>query len=195
MLTLLRILVSKRKQTTDQRGTEATLGANPAGFAVFKLLLRMFPDKEHLSALDNEGSTPLHHAAYFTNKTSIEIMVDHAAVMGQPLDLNVVNRAGLTPLSACGGILSVIRLGDNDEHVSDSLKLQAAKTYQYLRGLGACLPSELKPIPVAYVSSDPSVAHSLEFQHTLLQTRSLTNGKECSHEHSRSWTEKVCWHF
>lgn len=141
------------------------MGANPTGYAVLRLLLRKFPDREHLCALNEDGSTPLHFAAYHANHAALDIIADHAAGVGITLDINVINYKGHTPLSYCGAILKVIRIEENNEHVSDALKLRMAKTYQCMRNRGACLPFELEPIMVAYVC--PGLSRFVHFSDAL----------------------------
>ncbi|KAK7733822.1 hypothetical protein SLS63_004608 [Diaporthe eres] len=72
----------------------------------------------------------------------------------EPLPAFVADTSGATLLHyAVRNWQYVIRIEENNEHLPDALKLRIAKTYQRMRNMGACLPSELEPIMVAYVSS------------------------------------------
>lgn len=119
------------------------LRSNPTGFAALKLLLAIFSDPEHLEATDKRGFTPLHLAAYNSNFTAIQIIYDNAMKDGHKVNLNLMDKNGLTPLSVVGLIQRRYEFNaERHGKLISSLQIRTAKTYEYLRNRGAYLASE-----------------------------------------------------
>ena len=113
------------------------------GYAVLRLLLRMFPGREHLDVTNDRGYTFIHIAVYHANVIALEIIKDHLASRGQELDPNFSGPGAPTPLHGLGYIRKNLLLNEEDEpHLYTILKKNTASTYTFMRNLGACLMSE-----------------------------------------------------
>ena len=113
------------------------------GYAVLRLLLRIFPGREHLDTTNNQGYTPIHLAVYYANVIALEIIKDHLISLGQELDPNFTGPGAPRPLNGLGLVRQNLRLKEEDQPwLHASLKKNMAKTYAFMRDLGSCLESE-----------------------------------------------------
>ncbi|KAK0749675.1 hypothetical protein B0T18DRAFT_407322 [Schizothecium vesticola] len=130
------------------------LDSNPTGYAVLGSLLRRFPGREHLEHTDNNGFTPLHLAAYKANLTALQIIQEHVVRNGQAVDWNSrIPETGATVMGCTGLVRQRLRLdGEIHRQLIASLELRTAKTYEFLRNCGACLPSELEGVCVCILT-------------------------------------------
>jgi hypothetical protein len=126
------------------------MGSNPTGYAALGILLRIFPGREYLDQTDDRGYSPLHFAVYNSNITAIEIIHEHLTSVGQTIDCNIPNHEGATPLDGLGQIQRNLRL-EEEEHRSmfEGLRERTARTYGYMRNLGAYFSYEQEGIMIA----------------------------------------------
>ena len=98
------------------------------------------------------GYTPIHIAVYHANVIALEIIKDHLASLGQELDPNLAGPGAPPPLHGIGQIRHNILLKEEEEpYLYVILKKNTAKTYAFMRNLGACLVSEREGTMVWYI--------------------------------------------
>lgn len=123
--------------------SKANISSNHVGYAVLRLLLRIFPGREHLDTTNDQGYTPIHLAVYYANVIALEIIKDHLISLGQELDPNFAGPGVPRPLNGLGLIRQNLRLKEEDQPwLYAILKKNTAKTYALMRDLGGCLESE-----------------------------------------------------
>ncbi|ETS76098.1 hypothetical protein PFICI_11485 [Pestalotiopsis fici W106-1] len=130
-----------------------SMGSNPTGYATLRLLLRTFPGKEYLEIADNTGSSTLHYAAFCSNAVAIEIIRDHFQSIGKELNPNLINKNGSTPLDGLGLQLKRFRFEESElRTITAGFRRNTARSYEYMRNLGAYLSSEQIGIPLWIVT-------------------------------------------
>lgn len=111
------------------------------GSRVIAALLEAYPNPELMNLTDNNGSSAIHVAAYWSNITAVRLFSEHMQAHGQELLVNVVDDDNHTPLDVIGQPLvhqlSQVAPIDIDGPNLAHLQYNTAELYKRLRRMGA----------------------------------------------------------
>lgn len=137
-------LVLFRRLTDDAETEDASGGSG--GSRVIEALLAAYPYPHLMNLPDNNGSSAVHVAAYWSNITAIKLFSEHMQGHGQELTLNLVDDDDHTPLDVIGQPLihqlSRVAPIDIDGPNLAHWQYNTAELYKRLRRTGAKKYSE-----------------------------------------------------